>query len=159
MSAGGPADGTVDQAVRITRLIGLGLGAGPILFLIPAHLFAMGGMDQAMRPLQIVAGALGLVAPAAGYHLFLAAKGRCDAETGLDGDSRVRRFTQAFIVALAASEGGALLAAVAYFLTGQPLTLLGVAAHLLIVGALWPSPERVQWFIQPAESAEPGSEA
>ncbi|ANM29306.1 hypothetical protein ABI59_06425 [Acidobacteria bacterium Mor1] len=155
----GAGSATVEGAVRTTRLIALGLGAGPVLFLIPAYLFGMGGMDQAMRPLQIVAGALGLVAPAAGYHLFLAAKGRADADSALDGETRIRRFIQAFIVALAVSEGGALLAAVAYFLTGQPLTLLGVAAHLLIVGALWPSVERVQWFIQPAEPLEPGPEA
>ncbi len=150
MSSAAPGPEVAERAVRTTQVMGLGMMLAGLAMVIPAWFLRM---EMGLRPLQIAAAALGLIAPAAGYHLFMAQKKKLDAEAELDGDGRVARFVQAFTLAGALSEGGALLACVAFALTSQPLTLIGVATHVLIMGALWPSAERVQWFVEPGPGA------
>ena len=142
-----PAGGGIDAAVLRTRLIAAALVAGPIPVVVAG--WFLSPLTDGLGSFAIAFGAIGLIAPAAGYHLFLSGKSRLDASGPSEDAERIKQYEQSFLFALSLSEGGALLGCVAWLLTGLTPTLIGVATHILVVGALWPSRGLVEWFIRP----------
>ena len=136
-------------AVRTTRLMAVALAVGPVMVLALVTVFEP---SSALGLLQIPAGALGLILPVVAYRLFLYRKSRLDPQRS--EAERCSGYVSGFIVAAAVSEGAALVGSVTYVLTRHPATLLGLAMHLVILGAIWPSEDRVHWFIEPDTEAE-----
>lgn len=105
------------------RVLAGALAAGPIVLLPVAHLVLP--KDRALDGLASLAALLGLVALPVAWRVHAVLRERGD---------RVR----AIVVALAITEGTALLGVVAYGLTGRLDPLLALAIHVVLVGALWP---------------------
>ena len=88
---------------------------------------------------------IGLVSPVIGYHLYLLLRERVP--TGASRTEACRCFLRAGIVALAVTQGAAILGLVGYALSGTLSALSGVLTHVLLVGAIWPTPERLESFL------------
>jgi len=139
-------DALVDATLRQSRTLVGALAAGP---LVPALLVGLLGPRGTGAALVAPAALLGVVSPVIGYRLHLLLRERMSPDFGLE--ARCQRFVRANLVASAVTAGIALLGLVAYFLSGEPFTLVGVATHVLLAGAIWPTPERLQTFVEVAE--------
>ncbi len=106
-----------------TRVLAGVLAAGPFVLLLAAHLVLP--RDRALDGLASLAALLGLVALPVAWRVHAALLERGD---------RAR----AVVVALAITEGTAILGVVAYGLTGRLDPLLALAIHLVLAGAVWP---------------------
>lgn len=134
----------VALAVRTTRLFALALAGAPLLVLALALVIpANPDLSVMLFPVGIV----GLAAPVIAYRFFLYRKSKL--ASSQPESARCGAYLTAFLLALATSEGAAVLGCIGFVFTRHPAALLGVATHLLIVGAIWPSDERVRWFIEP----------
>lgn len=89
---------------------------------------------------------IGLISPVIGYRLYLLQRERIPAAAG--PAERCRAFLRAGILALAVTEGVALLGVIGYALSGTLSALSGVLTHVLLVGALWPTRERLESFLE-----------
>ena len=129
------------RALMQAQLI-VGLSVGGVLLLTAAgSLFDLARLLPGMAP---PIGLLGLISPVIAYRLYLLEKERIPPEADVLRRSRV--FVRANLIAVAVSEFVALLGVVAYVLSGRPVALLGVLTMVLLVGAIWPSPERLESF-------------
>jgi hypothetical protein len=132
--------------LRRSRLLIGWLAATPLVLALLVGLLGPLGTNAALVG---PAALLGLVSPVIGYRLYLLLRDRIPSEA--DVEARCRSFVSAGLVALAVTDGIALLGLVAYFVSGQPYSLVGVATHVLLAGAIWPSPERLQAFVEGPE--------
>ncbi len=125
------------RALSTARLIAAVLGAGPLLLAAVARLLPSG---EGGSWLVVPAGVLGLAAPAVAWRVQ--ARVREAATGGADGGRRA--YLRSVVVGLAVTEGTALLGVMAWLLSGEVPALIGLPMHLLMVGALWPTEERLQ---------------
>ena len=124
-------------ALRPARVIAAVLGGSPVLLAALATLLPPGGGGSW---LVVPAGVLGLVAPAVAWRLQARVR---ENATGGAAEGR-RAYLRSVIVGLAVTEGTALLGVMAWRLSGELPALIGLPMHLLMVGALWPTEERLQ---------------
>jgi hypothetical protein len=143
----GPEPSAADrerETLGQARLVTAGLAAGVLI------LTALSGVvNPAQRVTVLVAPAalLGLAGLLVGYRLY--ARMRDAIPVDAPHGARCATFLRATIVALAVTEGAALLGVVAFWLSEDPLALVGVVTHLILVGAVWPTPERLESFVSP----------
>ncbi len=137
-----------EATLRQARLVFAALTAGAVI-----PLAASGWIDPpgAVPGLAFAASLIGLVSPVIGYRLYALQRERVP--SGAGPAQRCRLFLRAGIVALAATEGAALLGVVGYMLSGTLSALSGVLTHVLLVGAIWPTPERLDAFLEDTDAA------
>jgi hypothetical protein len=128
-----------ERSLATTRVIALALSAGPLavlgtLLLVPE--------PPPSRSLVLPAALAGLVALAVGYRLYGAMLGRLagDAAAG----PRIAALRSATIASLSVTEATAIFGAIAFYFSREPIALLGVAAHLILAGAVWPTERRLE---------------
>jgi len=126
-------DEGAERALRSARTAAAILVAAPVVLVAVA---AAVPLEPSAPSLATPAVLAGLLAPALGFHLYRRMQ---EAGTG--------RFVRATIVSLACTEAGATLGVVAFLLSREPLALVGVAMHVLLAGAIWPSRERLESFL------------
>ncbi len=88
----------------------------------------------------------GLLSPAVGYHLYHALRRKVAPEAGME--ERCASFRRANWVALGTTEVIAVFGAVTYIFSDQWPALAGVATHVIVTGAIWPTRERLDHFLQ-----------
>ena len=137
--------------LRQARVIAAALIAGPIALLglavaIPVSL--------AVETLTLPAGLAGLVAPVAAYRLYATSRERVAAAT--PPAERCAAFVRATLLALGISEAAALAGLVVFWGSRHPAALTGIAMHLLVSGAVWPSRARLEVFLAGGTAGEGG---
>jgi hypothetical protein len=129
-----------EPTLRTARIAAVALLSGVVAMALAAWLLRP--RVTASVPILVGPAALaGLVALVIGYRVYQAIRSRGH-EAG-----RREAFLRATIVALAITEGAALFGVVAFLLSGNPATLFGVASHVLLTGAIWPSASRLEIFL------------
>ena len=130
-------------ALRQARLVAVALVAGILL------LTAFSGIvriSPRMPAIASLAALLGIISPLIGYRLYAWLRERD--RPGSSHEIRCQTFVSAAVLALAVTEGVALFGVIAYWLTSEPQALIGVVTHVILVGALWPTPERLENFLR-----------
>lgn len=144
-------DAEREQAtLRQARLIAGALAAGVLL------LTALSGVvriSPSLPAIASLAALLGIVSPLVGFRLYAWLREREPARAS--HAVRCATFLRATILALVVTEGVAMFGIVAYWLTSEPQALIGVVTHIILVGAVWPTPERLESFLQ-RDGAEEG---
>jgi len=125
------------HALGTARLTAAVLGAGP--FLLTALSLVVVPQEGAMR-LVVPAGVLGLVAPAIAWRVQT--RIREGARGGAAGGRRA--YVRSVTWSLCITEGAATLGVLVWLLSQAPQALIGLPLHLVMVGALWPTEERLQ---------------
>ncbi|MCP3982531.1 MAG: hypothetical protein GY716_24795 [bacterium] len=136
-------DPSVERALVRGRLI-VGLPPVVVLLLTTASVWLAGGVRASF--LVMPAMLLGLVSPVLGYRTYLYLRDRPAAET--DPAARVRVFEQANLAASGLATSIAALGWIAFTLSGRPEALAGVATQVIVAGAVWPTPERLEGFLE-----------
>jgi len=139
-----------EPELRIARFAAVALLTGVGIAVLVA--WVMQPRVTASVPVLVGPAALaGLVAVVIGFRVYHAILGRGR------GAHRREAFMRATIVALSITEGAALFGIVAYLLSGNPTTLFGVASHVLLTGAIWPSACRLEVFLASDEPTVDGA--
>jgi hypothetical protein len=123
-------------------LIALVLLVGPLPLLA---LRWIAPLESSLGRLVAPVALIGIVNPLLAYRVYLAQRDASRAAAGPAPDT-AQRFRRATVLAFAVSGAAALLAGLGYWLTGEPVTMLGLATHVLAAGALWPNEERLGAF-------------
>lgn len=134
----------IDTTLSHSRIIVAGLVVAVVALAAISNQFAPVGTSAGF--LVAPAGLLGLVSPVVGYRLYLMIRERVPAGSGTAAGCNA--FLRATIAALAVTEGIALFGVVVFMLTSRLPALLGAATHVLLAGAIWPTPERLEAFIR-----------
>ena len=124
------------ESLATARLIAAVLAAGPFLLLAVALAFP--ARWESTR-LVVPAGVIGLVAPAVAWR----AQARIREQARGGPVAGRRAYVRSVTVGLAITEGAALLGGIVWLLSREPSALVGLPMHLLMVGALWPTEERI----------------
>ena len=82
-----------------------------------------------------------------GYRLYQLLKSRIPPEA--DTAARCGTYLRANILAIAVTEGAGLLGIVVHADTGEWPALVGVVTHVILAGAIWPSREGLETFLDP----------
>jgi hypothetical protein len=139
VSEGGGAP-AAERSLATTRGVALALSIGPLavlgaLLLVPAA-------SSPTRYLVLPAALAGLVALAVGYQLYGAVLGRLAA--GAAAGPRLAALRAATIASLSVTESTAIFGAIAFYFSREPVALVGLAAHLILAGAVWPTEGRLE---------------
>jgi hypothetical protein len=127
--------------IRTTVAVGA-ITAGVLVFTIVA---AFVNLSTELRYLMAPSALLGILSPIIGYRLYLSFHGNLPPEAALE--QRCRRFFMATLIPLAVTEGIALFGLVSFMLCGEFACLIGVATHVILAAAIWPTPERLEQFL------------
>jgi hypothetical protein len=100
----------------------------------------------ALRLLVVPAALAGLVAPVIAYRLYSRVGARAAPEA--DIGARCGAFQQATVIALAVTGGAALFGIVTYVTSSDLAVMTGVATHVLLTGAIWPTRVRLESFLE-----------
>ena len=130
------------ETLRTTQLIALALVFGPLVLLGVAWFVPL---DASLGWIAMPIGLLGLISPVAAYWLYHSQHARVSSSA--DEGARCQAFLKATILALAVAEAVALIAIVGFALSQNLMALTGVATHVLVAGAVWPSPQRLELFL------------
>jgi len=132
------------RSVLVTaRLVAGGLAAGVLILTVLAGLVASPVRLEWLAP---PAALLGLVSPVIGYRLYALLAERVSPTE--DAGARRGAFLRATVVALSVADGVAVFGIVAFALSGKPMALIGVLTHVILTGAIWPSEERLETFLE-----------
>jgi hypothetical protein len=149
-TAGG--EGANRATVARARLIAGALVAGVLLLTTASGLIrATAGLGGTVIPAAV----LGAVGPVIGFRLYLLTRDRIPRDA--PDDRRRAAYLRAVLLALAVTEAAALFGVVVHGLTGNPLALIGVLTHVLLAGAIWPAPERLETFLESPSAGAAGS--
>jgi len=113
-----------------------------LLVLVPTAFSGLASPRPDLGYLTPPIGLIGLISLPIGYRLYL---WRRDQAVG-NSDGR-SAFGRATIQALAITAGTGVAGAATFAVTGEIAALLPVAGHLLLAGAIWPSSERMESFL------------
>ena len=114
------------------RLLAAFLAIGPFLLLAVGVAFPS---TPSGSPLVVPAGVAGLVAPAIAWRVQARVRER--AHGG-------RAYLRSVMLGLAVTEVAAMLGVAVWLLCRQIPALIGLPMHVLLVGALWPTEERMR---------------
>ena len=132
----------IENALRLTRLFATALAVSVLGLTTVSGLLPLGKIPS-LVVLAPPAALLGLVSPVIGYRLYLWQRDRRS-----ESSDRCAAYLRAVIVALAITEGIALLGIVIYLSTGRSFPLVGVLTHILLTGAIWPTREKIESWIE-----------
>jgi hypothetical protein len=103
----------------------------------------IGGYRRLVVPVALA----GLVSPVIGYRLYFLVGSRTAPDA--DIEARCGAFQAATVIALAVTDGAALLGIVTYMLSSDLAAMTGVVTHVLLTGAIWPTRVRLESFLEP----------
>ena len=103
------------------------------------------------RVLVAPAALAGLVALAAGNRWYRGILDRI--APGARPADRAAALRKATIAGLACTEAASLLGVIAFHISREPFALVGLAAHLILAGALWPTRARYEQLVLGTESS------
>ena len=147
-----PEPDEVDSSVTVARTIVAGLVGSVLLLALLSALYDPAiGFDVLTAPAAL----LGLVSPVLGFRIHTTREQEIPAAA--DSLERRARYLRAIVYPLAVTQGGAMFGVVSFWLGGGVFSLVGVLTHLLLAGALWPSPERLTRFLE-GRTGHPGGE-
>jgi hypothetical protein len=126
-----------DRALGEARWTAALLGASPLLLTALAGLVSP---SEGFSWLVVPAGVLGLVAPAVAWRL----QARLRASAGGGAEEGRRVYLRSLTVGLAVTELASMLGVGVWLVTREVQALIGLPMHLLMVGALWPTEERLR---------------
>ena len=145
----GPSPAAVDP-LRRTRVVvavlvasAVGIAAAGVAVVASGEVSAEGSD----RRLVLAAGWVGLIAPVVGYRVYERMRSRVRQLP--DNGQRHTGFQRATIVAVAITDAVALGGIVIYMWSGEWMALSGVATHVLLGAAIWPSRTRLESFLEP----------
>ena len=101
----------------------------------------------AVAVLVLPAAVMGAVSPVIGFRLYLLLRERIAPETG--PAERRRLYIRAVSLALAVTALAAIFGVIIYGTTGELITLIGPFMHILLAGAIWPTDDRLEAFVDP----------
>ena len=155
-------DGRADRATRERERAAL-RGRARVAGSLAVGVLARGRRDAVIEPRIRRPGSLGsrrprwpgLVSPVIGYRLYAWSRERMP--PGRVAPRAAPTFLRATSLALAVTEGVALFGIVA-LLGSAPLlaALIGVVTHVILAGAVWPTPERLESFLEPRRRRREG---
>jgi hypothetical protein len=139
----GPS-GPHDRTLTATRAIATVLVATVLALAAVALWLSPDGTEY--ERIVVPVALAGLVSPVIGYRLYF----RVGMRTRPDADveSRCGAFQAATVVALAVTDGVALLGIVTYMLSADLAAMTGVVTHVLLTGAIWPTRVRLEGFCE-----------
>jgi hypothetical protein len=123
------------------RILALALLAGQAVPWAVAHVIDTGSTFRALVGPAVLAG---LVAPVVGYRVYLKIGSALPPDA--TRDAAAVAYVRAILISLAITEATSLLCAVAYLLSGDRMTYVGPAMHVILTGAIWPREERFESF-------------
>lgn len=138
----------LDSTVMRTRVMVAALVGGVLTLLFVATFFSL---NTPVTFLIFPVGLIGLISPVLGYRLYLYVRSKVADAADIEG--RAGSFVRATLTAMAVTEGIAFCGVVVYMLTGGALALTGVLTHLLLAGAIWPTREKLDLFLDSSGSA------
>ena len=112
------------------------------LILVLTVIGSLGGPRSGPVYLTPPVGLIGLVSLPIGYRFYLWKRDQAAGES-----TGPHAFSRATLQALSITAAAGLAGVAVFAMTGEVAALLGVAAHLLLSGAIWPSPERLESFL------------
>lgn len=131
-----------DRTIDAVRVVAAALAAGPPIFAAIAALVPVRASAMFLVGPAVLAG---MLSPALGYRYYHAKILKIPPEADLL--ARAVAFRNATWISLAIPSAIALFGVAAYALSREWIALLGVATHLLVAGAVWPSRERLDRFL------------
>jgi hypothetical protein len=130
------------KTLATAGIIVAALTAGVLMITVVAGLVDISaGLEILVPPAAL----LGLISPVVAYRLYLRMRERIPADA--DAHFRCHRFLTATVLAVAITESIALFGVVAFMLGGGYAALIGVVTHVILVGAIWPTRERLETFL------------
>jgi hypothetical protein len=130
------------ETITTAGIVVAAMTAGVLLLtVISGFLDVASGLEFIVAPAVL----LGLLSPVVGYRLYCRMRERLPREA--DDAYRCRRFLAATIIAAGISESIAILGIAAFLLSGSFAGLVGVVTHVILVGAIWPSQEKLAAFL------------
>jgi hypothetical protein len=144
---------TVEHPVLArTRVLAAALAGGVLLL---TALGAVLEFPRALGSLAAPAALFGLVGLLIGYRLYHWLRERIP--PGTPAAARQARFLRATVASLVVTEAVAIFGVVVYWYSDDPFALVGVVTHVILVGAVWPTPERLETFLQISPDRAEGS--
>jgi hypothetical protein len=128
------------------RALALALFAGQAVLWAVIHVIDTDTVSRLLVGPSVLAG---LVAPVVAYRVYL--KIGSGVPPDASHDAVAAAYLRAILIALAITEATSLLCAVAFLLSGDRMTYVGPAMHLILTGAIWPREERFESFKQGSE--------
>lgn len=100
--------------------------------------------DARVSALVVPSALAGLLAPVLAYRFYHRRLERLADDTTRDRGAA--EFRLATLVSLSITALAALVGVAGFWLSGDAITLIGVAMHAVLSGAVWPTPERLEGF-------------
>ena len=148
MSEPGARGPDAEGILAATRGVAAMLAATPFALLSAALLAPP---PAPSRVLVAPAALAGLVALAAGNRWYRGILDRI--AQGARPADRAAALRKATIAGLACTEAASLLGVIAFHISREPFALVGLAAHLILAGALWPTRARYEQLVLGTESS------
>jgi hypothetical protein len=120
------------------------LGALAFAPLIVAGVLAAVDLRAQVGPLALPAAIFGAIAPVVSLRQFGRLRSRV--APGVPLETRGEHYLTALLVAVGITEAAAFAGVLISEFTGEPLAMLGLATHLVLVGVVWPNEERFAAF-------------
>jgi len=137
--------------LRQARTVATSLAGGILLFAVVAVMLRPTPATSALAP---PAGLAGIVSPLIGYRLYSWLRERVPGSAG--PAQRRAAFLRATLLSLSVTDVTAAFGLVVYLFTEAPSTLIGVASHVILTGAVWPTEERLESFLRGAPDGGAG---
>jgi hypothetical protein len=131
------------------RRLATGLSVGLLALLAVSRLF---DVSASIAILVAPVALAGIISPVVAYRLYEWRRTLVPADAGLA--ERCQAFltatSNAFMVSATVGLGGVAV----HVLTGSIEALIGVVTHVIVAGALWPQPERLERFLDVEQPAK-----
>ena len=134
--------------LKRTRLLATAMAAGVLLLTAVSGVVSI---PPVTRALAAPAALLGIVSPLLGFRLFAWLRERAATETS--HATHCAAFLRATLLALSVTEAAAIFGVISFWMSGRIESLIGVVMHVILSGALWPTPEKLEAFLSATEEA------
>lgn len=132
-----------EAALSTARLIAIALTAGALLLAVVA---VLSPPSRSVPALVAPAAIVGFVSLAVAYRVYQRGRERIAVDAG--AAVRSAAYLRALIVSLSITEGAACFGMLSFMLTRNPFCFSGLAAHLVLAGAIWPTREALERFLE-----------
>jgi hypothetical protein len=138
-------DGANRRVLMRARTVAAALVLGVLAFIAVSGILPR---VPSLGVLVLPAAAFGAISPVFGYRLYLLLRERI--APGASAAECRATFLRAVVLALAVTDAAAVFGVLVHALTGDLLVLIGAFMHVLLAGAIWPTEDRLQLFLDAA---------